>query len=324
MPMSVLERGKTVLLEEARAIAALAERLDDDFVRAAELLLECRGRVITTGVGKAGAVARKLAATLSSTGTPALFLHPAEGVHGDLGVVTAEDVVVALSYSGESDEVLRLLPSLRRICARVIAFTGNPASTLGAAAQIVLNVSVASEACPLGLAPTSSTAAMLALGDALALAVMEARGFTREDFARTHPAGALGRRLTLRVSDVMRTGTQMAVVTPDRLLRDAMFAISDAGAGAALVVDEDGRLCGIITDGDIRRAILKDERSLSGPVREVMKAHPFVIEGNPLAAEALELFEEHPVKIGEAPVLDAEGRPVGIVMLKDLVRAGIV
>ncbi|MGC8667275.1 MAG: KpsF/GutQ family sugar-phosphate isomerase [Chthonomonadales bacterium] len=322
--MSVLERGKTVLREEAHAIAALADRLGGDFVRAAETLLDCRGRVITTGVGKAGAVARKMAATLSSTGTPALFLHPAEGVHGDLGVVTPEDVVIALSYSGESDEVLRLLPSLRRICARLIAVTGNPASTLALAAHIILNVSVPSEACPLGLAPTTSTAAMLALGDALALAVMEARGFTREDFARTHPAGALGRKLTLRVSDVMRTGAQMAVVTSDRLLRDAMFAISDAGAGAALVVDDAGRLCGIITDGDIRRAILKDEKSLSHPVADVMKPKPFVIEGNPLAAEALALFEEHPVKIGEAPVLDAEGRPVGIVMLKDLVRAGIV
>jgi len=324
MAMSVLERGKTVLQEEARAIAALADRLDDDFVRAADILLNCRGRVITTGVGKAGAIARKLAATLSSTGTPALFLHPAEGVHGDLGVVTPDDVVIAFSYSGESDEVLRLLPSLRRICARLIAFTGNRSSSLGRAAHLVLDVSVPSEACPLGLAPTTSTAVMLSLGDALALAVMEARGFTREDFARTHPAGALGRKLTLRVSDVMRTGSQMATVTPDRPLRDAMFAISDAGAGAALVIDETGRLCGIITDGDIRRSILKDEKSLVRPVREVMKTQPFVIEGNPLAAEALALFEEHPVKIGEAPVLDADGRPVGIIMLKDLVRAGIV
>src|SRR5947209_4778474 len=198
--MDILERARAVIRAESAAVAALEERLDDRFSSAVESLLSCKGRVITTGVGKAGSIARKLAATLASTGTPSLYLHPAEGVHGDLGVVTADDVLIALSYSGESDEVLRLLPSLNRIGCRLISIVGNPDSSLAAAADIVLDVSVSEEACPLGLAPTTSVAAMLALGDALAMAAMEARGFTREDFAVYHPAGALGRRLTLRVS----------------------------------------------------------------------------------------------------------------------------
>jgi len=320
----IIKRGEAVLRAEACAITDLTERLDDTFASAVRKILECRGRVVTTGIGKAGAIARKIAATLSSTGSPALFLHPAEGVHGDLGAVTDDDVVVAFSYSGESDEVNRILPTLRRIGPTLIAVTGHRDSTLGRAADIVLDVAVRAEACPLGLAPTASTTAMLALGDALAIAAMEARGFTRDDFALFHPAGALGRRLTLRVSDVMRTGAQMALVSGETTLRDTLFAITKAGAGAAFIIDIDGRLVGILTDGDVRRALLKDDDALSRAAGEIMNRHPLVIEGDPLAAEALAILEESERRPGEAPVLDADGRPVGCIMLKDLLRCGIV
>ncbi|HXG24631.1 MAG TPA: KpsF/GutQ family sugar-phosphate isomerase [Chthonomonadales bacterium] len=324
MRSDVLERGRRVLCAEADAIRALADRLDARFVQAVDLLLTCRGRVVTTGVGKAGAIARKFAATLSSTGTPALFLHPADAVHGDLGSITAEDVVIALSYSGESDEVVRLLPSLGRIGACLIALVGNEHSTLARAAAVVLNVHVESEACPLGLAPTTSAAAMLACGDALALAAMEARGFTREDFAAFHPAGALGKRLTLRVSDVMRTGDRMAVVPKQTLLREALFAITKAEAGSVQIVDEAGKLVGIITDGDVRRALLADPDALQKTAESLMNPNPLVITGNLLAAEALNILEESPKRPGEAPVIDAERRPIGVISLKDLLRSGIV
>ena len=323
MTMEPLERGRTVLLAEAEAIADLARRLDDRFGQAVRLLLECRGRVVTTGVGKAGAIARKLAAPLSSTGTPALFLHPAEGLHGDLGVVTPDDVVIALSYSGESDEVVRMLPALSRVGPALVALVGCPDSSLGRAAHLVLDVAVESEACPLGLAPTSSTAVMLALGDALALAAMEARGFTREDFALFHPAGALGRRLTLRVADVMRTGDQMALAPEHATLKEIMFAITRARAGAAIIVDSAGRLAGFITDGDIRRALQADEHAFDRRAGELMNRKPLVISGNPLAAEALGLMEESARRPGEMPVVDSDGVPVGVIMLKDLLRAGI-
>ncbi len=320
----ILERGRKVLEIEAEAVRALVGRLGPEFIRAVEMLIGCRGRVVTTGMGKAGAVARKMASTLASTGTPALYLHPAEGVHGDLGVVTGQDVVLALSYSGESDEVIRLLPTLNRIGACIIALAGNRASTLARAAAIVLDVSIAEEACPLSLAPTASAIAMLALGDALAMAAMELRGFTREDFALNHPAGALGRRLTLRVSDVMRTGEQMAVVQSAARLVDAMFAITKAGAGVAFIVDSEQKLAGLVTDGDIRRAVTSDRESLDRPCEEVMVRNPLVIEGDILAAEALQILEESPRRPGDAPVVDSDRKPIGLLMLKDLLRAGIV
>jgi arabinose-5-phosphate isomerase len=320
----ILERARRVLEIEADAVHALIDRLGPEFTRAVSMLVGCEGRVVTTGVGKAGAIARKLAATLASTGTPALYLHPAEGVHGDLGVVTGQDIVLALSYSGESDEVVRLLPALSQIGACVLALVGSPDSSLARAAAVVLDVSVAEEACPLSLAPTASAIAMLALGDALAMAAMEERGFTREDFARYHPAGALGRRLTLRVSNVMRTGEQMAVVPRSARLVDAMFAITKAGAGVAFVTNSDGTLAGLITDGDIRRAITTDRESLDRPCEDVMVRNPLVIEGDILAAEALQILEESPRRPGDAPVVDAERKPIGLLMLKDLLRAGIV
>jgi arabinose-5-phosphate isomerase len=324
MDKRVLARARAVIEAESEAIRALSERFDERFVRAVDMLVGCRGRVVTTGVGKAGIIAHKLAATLSSTGTPALFLHPSEAVHGDLGAVTHEDVLIALSNSGESDEIIRLLPSLAQIGACVIAMVGNTSSTLAMSAAIVLDVQVKAEACPLGLAPTASAAAMLAYGDALAMAAMEARGFTKENYALFHPAGALGRRLTLRVSDIMRTGEQMAVVPLGWPLERVTFAITKAGAGAAFLVDDEGRLVGLITDGDIRRAIQKDRAALDRPAEEIMVKNPLVIIGDMLAAEALAVLEESPRRPGEAPVVDADNKPVGLLMLKDLLRSGIV
>lgn len=316
--------GREVLHIEAQAVQSLADRLDESFDRAVGVLLNCSGRLVISGVGKSGAIARKLAGTFSSTGTPALFLHPTEAVHGDLGTVTAQDVALLLSYSGESDEIVALCPALKRLQVFTIAMTGRPDSTLGRMVDLVLDVAVAREACPHNLAPTASTTAMLAMGDALALAVMVARGFTPDDFALNHPAGALGKRLLLRASDVMRTGDSLAIVSQDAPLREALFAITRAGAGAACVVDANGVMVGLVTDGDIRRRLLQDERALAQPVHEAMNRHFFRLQGNPLAIEVMEKFQSLPVKIGDMPVLDEAGRPIGMVMLKDLLRMGIV
>jgi len=320
---AVLARAREVLQIESGAVAALAERLGDGFVRAVQLIADCNGRLVITGMGKSGAVGRKLAGTFSSTGTPSLFLHPAEGVHGDLGVLTGDDVLLALSYSGESDELTSILPAVARIGARIIAFVGNPESTLARYSQAVLDVAVQREACPFNLAPTASTTAMLALGDALALAVMEARRFTREDFARIHPSGALGRRLLLRVSDVMRVGDAVAIVLEDATLHDVLFAITEAGAGAACIVDQSGKLIGFITDGDIRRSLLKDEKALADKAHGLMNRTPLTISPDRLAAEGLKMMDSPAKQIGEIPVLDEAGRPIGMLMLKDLLRAGI-
>ncbi len=322
--VSVRAVAQEVLRIEAQAVAALAERIDESFERAVQVLLACSGRLVVSGVGKSGAIARKLAGTFSSTGTPAIFLHPTEAAHGDLGTVTAQDVALLLSYSGESDEIVALCPALKRLQVFTIAMTGRPDSTLGRMADLVLDVAVEREACPHNLAPTASTTAMLAMGDALALATMVARGFTPDDFALNHPAGALGRRLLLRAHDVMRTGEALAIVPQDVPLRDALFAITRAGAGAACVVDENGIMVGLVTDGDIRRRLLQDERALSQPVYEAMNRHFYRLQGNPLAIEVLEKFQSLPVKIGDMPVLDEAGRPIGMIALKDLLRMGIV
>ena len=318
----MLERAREVLEIEAGAILALKDRLDERFASAVRLITDCKGRVVVTGMGKSGAIARKIAGTLASTGSPALFLHPAEGVHGDLGMVTSNDVVIALSNSGETDELSAILPVLKRIGAKLISLVGRPDSTLGKASDVVLDVSVEKEACPLGLAPTASTTAMLALGDALALAAMEARRFTAEDYAVFHPSGTLGRRLTLTVADVMRTDEWMAVAKENDLVRDVLFAITKAGAGAAAITDDDGRLSGIITDGDVRRHILADERTLSKKAHEIMIRTPKTISPESFATEGMRILETF--KIGEIPVLDSERRPVGMLMMKDLFRAGIV
>lgn len=321
--------GRRVLTEAARALDAVAGRLDADvWARAVELLLTATGRVVVTGMGKSGLVGRKLAATLASTGTPALFLHPGEAVHGDLGMLHKADVVVALSYSGETDELLAILPSMTRLGVPLVAVTGRPLSTLGRLATLILDVAVEREACPMNLAPTTSTTAMIALGDALAVSVMIARRFTPDDYARLHPAGTLGRRLTLRVQDVMRAGDAAAIVSQSATLRDVVFAITQAHAGAAIVTNPEGLVCGLITDGDIRRHLLDGGDLLARSADEVMNRRPGVVFPEMLAVEARQkLADFHPLPgsiVGEAPVVDAAGRPVGMLMLKDLDKAGIV
>ena len=312
---------KRVLREEASAITATADRLDEAFVSAVELFVGCRGRVITCGLGKSGHVARKTAATLASTGTPAFFLHAAEAVHGDLGMVTADDVVLIYSYSGET-EVVQLVPSFNRAAAKTVAVTGRTSSTLARLADFVLDVSVPREADPHDLAPTTSTTLMLAVSDALAIATMESRGFSREDFARFHPAGALGRRLTLTVRDVMRKGNDLPLVKPESLLADCLATVGAKGAGGAVVVDSSLALVGYFTDGDLRRWILKGG-SLSVTAGEVATPNPRTLEPNMLAFEALEFFENQTAKIGEVPVVE-DGQVVGLLVLKDLVRAGLI
>ncbi len=320
--------GQRVLWEAARALDRLAETLNGPvWARAVRLILQTKGRVVVSGMGKSGTVGMKLAATLSSTGTPAQFLHPAEGVHGDLGMLQAGDTVIALSYSGETSEVLAILPALGQIGVPLIAITGNPKSTLGQAASLVLDVWVEREACSIGLAPTTSTTAMITLGDALAVSVMAARDFTPEQYSRLHPAGTLGRRLTLRVADVMRTGDAVAVVPEDHTVLEAMFAITQAHAGAAIIVDRSGKVAGLLTDGDIRRHFLDNPQLLSRPASEAMTIDPGVVTPDLLATEGLRRLDDfHPLpgqKAGDAPVVDAEGRPLGMLTLKDLVKAGI-
>lgn len=318
-----LERALATLRNEGEAVLRLCDRLGEPFCEAVEIVLGCKGRLVVTGMGKSGAIARKLAGTFSSTGTPALFLHPAEGIHGDLGAVTAQDVVLALSNSGESQEIVDIMPAIARMGAKLIALCGRSESTLCSYADVTLDVSIESEACPFNLAPTTSTTAALALGDALALAVMEARHFTREDYALFHPGGTLGRRLLMQVSDVMRTGPAMAVASKRLPLRDVLFSITKAGAGAACVVGDDGKLVGIITDGDVRRALLADDGALGKRAEEVMVSGPRTISPDRLATEGLRLMEAPPRQIGEMPVV-VDGKPVGMLMLKDLVAAGIV
>ncbi|MCW3061902.1 MAG: arabinose 5-phosphate isomerase [Capsulimonas sp.] len=324
-----LGEGRRVLEEEARALQSLAARMDSGiWMSAVTLLLEAKGRVVVTGMGKSGAVGRKIAGTLASTGTPALFLHPAEAVHGDLGMLAPADVVIALSYSGETDEIRAILPTINRLQVPILALTSNKRSTLAQSSAVVIDVGIGQEACPMNLAPTTSTTAMIAMGDALALTVMGARGFDASDYAKLHPAGSLGRRLTLRVADVMRTGDNLAIVSQDAVMFDAVFAITKAHAGAAIVVDSEGRLTGLVTDGDIRRHLLDGQDLLQRSVFSVMNRAPGTVSSDILAIEGLQRLDDfHPdpgSKAGEAPVVDTNGRPVGMLMLKDLVKAGIV
>ncbi|MCS7191496.1 MAG: KpsF/GutQ family sugar-phosphate isomerase [Armatimonadetes bacterium] len=314
--------AKEVFRIEANAIQQLAERVGHDFERAVHIILSCKGHVVVTGMGKSGSIGKKIAATLSSTGTPSLFLHPAEGVHGDLGAITSKDVMLALSYSGETDELLTILPAIKRLGLPLIVITGNPNSTLAKSADVVLDVSVEREACPLNLAPTASAAAMLAMGDALALAAMKARKFTPEDFAKLHPAGTLGRRLLLKVKDLMRKGERLAIVHFNEPTKAAFAAITKARAGACVVVDDDGKLCGIVTDGDLRRALLKDVNLFHSPVTEVMTKSPKVIQPEALATEALHLMQTY--QIDDLPVIDDFGRPIGMLDVQDLLQAGIL
>ncbi|MFI4903452.1 MAG: SIS domain-containing protein [Burkholderiales bacterium] len=318
-----LRLARDVLAIEARAIDALAHRLSDAFVDAVALLLACRGRVVVSGIGKSGHVARKLAATLASTGTPAFFVHPAEASHGDLGMITADDVVVMLSNSGETDELVLLVPHIKRQGARIVAITGNEQSSLAQNAHVHLDAAVDTEACPLGLAPTASTSGALALGDALALAVLDARGFSADDFARSHPGGTLGRRLLIRVADVMRTGSALPTVGLDATLAEAVVEMTGKGMGMTVVVDAAGRAAGIFTDGALRRAIDHIEHARTLPISALMTRNPRSIGAARLAIDCVELMETPP-RVTNLLVVDAEGVLVGAVHMHDLFRARVV
>lgn len=319
--MSTIELAKKVIRIEAEAVSGLVERLDGDFDRAVELLYSCKGRVVVTGIGKSGIIGKKIAATLTSTGTPALFLHPAEGVHGDLGIVRRGDAVIAISYSGETEELTRILPLLKRLEVHVIAMTGGKGSTLAKYSDVMLDVSVKEEACPLGLAPTASTTATLAMGDALAVALLEQRGFRAEDFAFNHPSGSLGRRL-LRVKDLMHAGDSLPVVKVTQPVKEVLFEITAKRLGMTTVIDGEGRMAGIITDGDLRRALERSANLLESTAGEIMTRSPRQISADALAAEAVAVMEDH--SITSLVIVAPDGRPEGVVHLHDLLKAGVV
>ena len=320
MSINLLELAREVLTIEAEGLTALIQKLDASFVKAVDLMFRAKGRVIVTGVGKSGIVARKLVATFNSTGTPALFLHPVEAMHGDLGMVSAADVVLALSNSGETRELTILIPSLERLQAPLIAMTGRPDSTLGRLAQVAIDTGVPREACPLGLAPTASTTAMLAMGDALAVALLTKRGFQASDFHRFHPGGSLGERLSLAISEVMLTGARVPLTPLSHSLSQAIAEIDAKKLGVTLVVDGRGNLKGIITDGDLRRALQRWGSILDQKVREVMTAKPRSIGPGALASQALELMEHHAITV--LPVVDEAHKVLGIVHLHDLLGRG--
>lgn len=319
------ELAINVLKMEAEAVLEQIPRIDDSFIKAVKMILDCPGRLVITGMGKSGIVGRKIAATMASTGTPCLYLHPAEGIHGDLGMVTENDVVLALSNSGETAEVLHILPSLRRIGANIIAMVGNPLSTLGKNSDITLNVGVSKEACPLGLAPTSSTTAALAYGDAIAVVLLNERKFTANDFAIFHPGGSLGRKLLMTVEDVMHTGEENPIVLGNMSVQDALFVITDKGLGAVTVVDDNAKMIGVLTDGDIRRGLSKGFDFLSKPVTELMTKKPKTVTHDKLAAQALHIMESnkpHPITV--LPVIDSENNVCGLLHITDLVKRGVV
>jgi arabinose-5-phosphate isomerase len=321
-----IEQARRVLRIEAEAISRLIERVDENFDRAIELILHCPGRVVVTGMGKSGHIGNKIAATLASTGTPALFLHPAEGIHGDLGMVTRGDVVIAISNSGETDELTRMLPSLKRLGIKIIALTGNRESSLGKNSDVVIDVGVKEEACPLGLAPTASTTATLAMGDALAVVLLDRRGFKEQDFACYHPGGSLGKRLLLHVRDVMHSGVAVPKVSDSMLVKDAIYEISSKKMGITAVVDGQGVLQGVISDGDLRRWMERTEKAgenlLTKKAGEIMTRNPKVISADALAAEAIDIMEGR--SITSLLILDDRKRPTGVVHLHDLLKAGVV
>ncbi|WP_417311619.1 KpsF/GutQ family sugar-phosphate isomerase [Ectopseudomonas khazarica] len=312
---------RTIRLE-IEAVQELLPRIDADFVKACELILDCKGRVVVVGMGKSGHIGNKIAATLASTGTTAFFVHPAEASHGDMGMITRDDIVLALSNSGSTAEIVTLLPLIKRLGIRLISMTGNPNSPLAQAAEVNLDASVSQEACPLNLAPTSSTTASLVLGDALAIALLEARGFTAEDFAFSHPGGALGRRLLLKVENVMHKGDALPCVQRGTSLRDALLEMTQKGLGMTVVQESDGRLAGIFTDGDLRRTLDKGIDVRQALIDDVMTPHGKTARAEMLAAEALKIMEDN--KISALIVVDAEDRPVGAFNLGDLLRAGVM
>jgi arabinose-5-phosphate isomerase len=314
--------AREVLQLEANEIEALSQRLDEKFSAAVELILHCQGRVVVSGMGKSGHIGGKIASTFASTGTPAFFMHPAEASHGDLGMIMAGDIVIALSNSGESDEILAILPPLKRLGAHIIAITGNDHSSLAKAADIHLSASVSKEACPLGLAPTSSTTVTLALGDALALCVLDLREFTAEDFARSHPGGSLGRRLLVHVSDVMRKGEQIPKVTANAVLSSGLLEMSRKGLGLTAIIDGTQKPIGIFTDGDLRRAFERQVNVSTASMADVMHADPLTIHQGKMAIEAVEMMEQH--KINGLLVVDDAGQLVGALNMHDLLLAKVV
>lgn len=319
---ALLQRAADVLRTESNGILSIIEYLDESFVRAVELLQCCRSKVVVTGVGKSGLICRKIAATLASTGTPSFFLHSGDALHGDLGMVMKGDVILAVSKSGETDEILKLLPHFKQHGLKLIVITGNPESTLAKAGDVVLNVRVKDEACPMGLAPTSSTTAALALGDALAVVLLEQKGFNQEDFASRHPGGTLGRRLLLRVEDLMVRGDQLPLVQEETLVKDALFEITAKRLGVTGVADVEGKLVGVITDGDLRRGLESRGQILDLKAREIMTRNPKTIPADTLATEAVSVMERF--SITSLFILDnGSKKPLGVVHLHDLVKAGI-
>jgi len=320
----IIDKAKQVLRIEAEAVLALLERIDGNFSRAVEMILASPGRVVITGMGKSGLICQKIAATMASTGTPALFLHPAEGIHGDLGMLMKGDVVVAVSNSGETEELTRILPVIKRMGLPLVAMAGNPRSTLARAGDVFIDISVSEEACPLGLAPTASTTATLAMGDALAVALLLKRGFREEDFALFHPGGALGKRLLLRVEDLMHAGGDVPLVSDVTPLKEALFEITSKKLGVTGVIDDAGQLLGVFTDGDLRRSIELGLDVLNRPIAEFMNRTPKRILRSNLAAKALQRMEEFSITSLFVFESDESAAPVGIIHLHDLLRAGVV
>ena len=314
--------GLAVINTEAQAVLALADKINDQFVQACHLMLNCKGRVVVTGMGKSGHIAGKIAATLASTGTPAFFVHPGEASHGDLGMITQQDVVLALSYSGETGEVLTILPIIKRIDVPFIAMTGNPESSLARFATVHLDVAVEKEACPLGLAPTSSTTVALVMGDALAVSLLETKGFTRDDFALSHPGGSLGKRLLLMVSDIMHSEAEVPSVLETACVRDALLEMTEKKLGMTAVVDRTDRIVGVFTDGDLRRMLEKDLSINTTKISEVMTQSCTVITAGVLAAEAMKVMQQK--KINALLIIDEHNKLVGALNMHDLIRAGIV
>lgn len=318
----LLALAREVLEIESRAVDALRSRLNEDFVAACQLCLNTRGRVVVTGMGKSGHVSNKIAATLASTGTPAFFMHPAEASHGDLGMITGQDLLLAISYSGETTEVVTILPMVKRMGAKLLSFTGNPNSTMAQAADVHLDVSVTEEACPLNLAPTASTTATLAMGDALAVALLKSRGFTAEDFARSHPSGVLGKRLLLRVADVMCSGDRIPAVRADASLSDGLMEMTEKGLGMTAIVDKNNRIQGVFTDGDLRRTLDTGIDIHKTVISDVMHANCKTTTADVLAAEALHILEEN--KITSLLVADDDNRLIGALNIHDLFREGLM
>ncbi|ABC31988.1 predicted sugar phosphate isomerase involved in capsule formation [Hahella chejuensis KCTC 2396] len=317
-----IKAARRTIEMEVQAVQALSSRIDDAFIKACDLMLNCKGRVVVTGMGKSGHIGNKIAATLASTGTPSFFLHPGEASHGDLGMVTPNDVVLAISNSGNTAEIVTILPLLKRMGVPLVSMTGKPDSTLSQIAEANIDASVATEACPLGLAPTSSTTVCLVLGDALAIALLEARGFTAEDFAFSHPGGALGRRLLLKISDIMHSGDAVPVVRSGASLSESLLQMSQKGLGMTCIVDEDDKLLGVFTDGDLRRTLDKNIDIRSCAIDVVMTTHCKSVTKDMLAAEALGLMQEK--KINALPVVDADKKVIGAFNTQDMLRAGVI